>query len=322
MRTELFTEENYREKMNGEVAAWRKEHLQSLRIQSYDGTRISCWYAIHPNARASVVFIHGFTEYTAKYMETLYYFYREGYSVFMADQRGHGRSGRKVPEPERVYIRSFDEYVQDLRCLTDRVIRTKEPAKPLFLFGHSMGGCISALFLEAYPEIFRAAILSSPMLKLTLSNVPDAVVKGLFLFSKIAGWNNRPAPGSAPFPQEPDFENSCATSAARYYYHFEEQKRHKAYQTTSATYAWLRAAVTATEKVRKNAAKAALPVLVCQAGNDTLVDNSGQDEFVRNAPDAALVRFPTAKHEIYRSTEDVLGVYYSTLFRFFERYTF
>ena len=50
------------------------------------------------------------------------------------------------------------------------------PDAPLFLFGHSMGGCVSALFLEKYPDTFKAAVLTSPMLKMLFGTMPDFAV--------------------------------------------------------------------------------------------------------------------------------------------------
>ncbi|MDO5703082.1 MAG: alpha/beta hydrolase [Lachnospiraceae bacterium] len=70
------------------------------------------------------------------------------------------------------------------------------------------------------------------------------------------------------------------------------------------------------DEVQKNARKADLPILLCQAGLETIVDNSGQDDFTKSAPNVRFVRFPKSKHEIFLSTADVLETYYNTLFEF------
>ena len=318
MKTRIFTEENYTEKMNGEAALWRDAHMKQLRFRSPGGTRLHSRYAVNPDARGAVVLEHGFTEYAEKFLEMMYYFYQEGYSVFMYDQRGHGRSGRKIADENLVYVASFDEYTSDLEYFIDHVVKKQAPGLPLLLFGHSMGGCVSALFVEQHPDVFRGAVLSSPMLKMAFGDTPELAVRFVAAFSNMAGWNARGIPGTAGFKAEPDFEHSCATSKARYLYHFDEQVTHRAYQTTGATYGWARAALRATDLVMKDAAKAAVPILLCQAGQDQLVDNAAQDRFAMTAPDVTLVRFPTAKHEIYRSTEDVLQLYYETILNFFD----
>ena len=320
MKFEVFADENYKERMDSEVGAWWKEHIRKPRYASYDGTKIQGYYALNPEAAHAIVLVHGFTEYTEKFSEILYYFYEEGYSVFMMDQRGHGRSGRKTDNPDLVYVDSFEEYVLDLKYFIERIVRKYAPDLPLFLYGHSMGGCISGLFLERYPDAFRAAVLTSPMLKIDFGSLPDPAVNAMATFSRIVNREKRPAPGAVPFSPKPDFPGTCATSEARYLYTLGQQIAHKAYRTCGATFGWVRAAIGATEQVLRNAALADLPILICQAGIDTLVDNAGQEVFAANAPDARIVRFPTSKHEIYRSPKDVLEVYMKTVLGFLEEH--
>jgi acylglycerol lipase len=75
------------------------------------------------------------------------------------DLRGHGKSAG-----ERAMIRSFDEYLADLDIFLARV-RAREPGKPLFLFGHSMGGAIVALLAITRQPTLAGAVLSAPALR-------------------------------------------------------------------------------------------------------------------------------------------------------------
>ena len=72
----------------------------------------------------------------------------------------------------------------------------------------------------------------------------------------------------------------------------------------------------AIEALQKNADQARLPILICQAGLENLVDNEGQRIFAGHAPNAKLVRIENAKHEIFLSSSDVLDEYYRTIFDF------
>src|SRR5207244_2707110 len=82
-----------------------------------------------------------------------------GYAVYAFDLRGHGLS-----EGHRVWIDSFEDYLDDLDVFVARV-RARESDKPLFLFGHSMGGAIATLYtLERKPPL-RGLLLSGPALK-------------------------------------------------------------------------------------------------------------------------------------------------------------
>src|SRR2546421_1679313 len=86
--------------------------------------------------RGAVVIMHGLKDYSARYAHLAARLQADGYAVFAFDLRGHGRS-----EGPRVAPDDWNDYVDDL----DRFLATVEqrvPGKPVFLFGHSMGGAI------------------------------------------------------------------------------------------------------------------------------------------------------------------------------------
>ena len=89
-------------------------------------------------AGAVVVMVHGFVEHSSRYARLAEDMNRHGYAVYPMDLRGHGRS-----DGPRCFVRRFDQYLEDLDLSLERVAAA-EPGKPLFLFGHSMGGLIVA----------------------------------------------------------------------------------------------------------------------------------------------------------------------------------
>ena len=56
-------------------------------------------------------------------------------------------------------------------------------------------------------------------------------------------------------------------------------------------------------------ADAVPPLLLCQAGLDTIVCLPEQEQFVAQVKGARLIRYETARHEIYNSTDDVMERY-------------
>lgn len=108
---------------------------------------------------AVVVLVHGIIEHSGRYAEVAAELNRHGYAVYAMDLRGHGKSAG-----DRILIRSFDQYTADLELFLDRV-RAHQPGKPLFLFGHSMGGAIVALFAVTRRPNLRGLILSAPALR-------------------------------------------------------------------------------------------------------------------------------------------------------------
>ena len=113
-----------------------------------------------PSSRASVVIVHGIAEHGGRYTHVADVLADHGYTVSVYDLRGHGRS-----EGEKVYVSSFDEYLEDLARVLDRV-RLSNPVESLFVFGHSMGGTIAALATIRRTCTVGGLILSAPAIGL------------------------------------------------------------------------------------------------------------------------------------------------------------
>ena len=127
------------------------------------------WWRPEGGARAAVVLVHGLKDHGARYDHVGGWLARRGYAVYALDLRGHGES-----DGERFFVGSFDEYVEDLGSFVRRV-RSREPEKPLFLLGHSMGGAVASLFvLERGPDL-QGLVLSAPALEPT-ENVSPVLI--------------------------------------------------------------------------------------------------------------------------------------------------
>jgi len=131
-----------------------------------DGTQLFYRFCHDPNNKAGVVVCHGLGEHSGRYKNLYEKLTPGGYSYFALDHRGHGRSTGK-----RGRIRDFDQYVFGMKRLVD-FAREKIGGKPLFLFGHSLGGLIALQFCLRFPETVRGLITSGPLLKLSLEVPP------------------------------------------------------------------------------------------------------------------------------------------------------
>lgn len=316
-----FDELEYKEYMDTVVRDWLKTCVTGGHISSYDGRRIHYYQAIHPQARAAIMMVHGFCEFFGKYHELAYDFYDRGYSIFFIELRGHGRSWRSLSQLDLVDVMDFTEYVEDLNSLVRQIYLPRTQGLKHYLYAHSMGGAVGALYLEKYPEVFDAAILSSPMLKLGMDGAALMKTKMALEMMHVSRKDTQPFPGSTPFDGKPDFENSAAASPARYEYQFRlrtDPRSLERYTMNGGSCRWLRAALIATDKLQKDAGKVTVPVLICQAGNDTFVDNAGQNSFAAKASDVRIVRFPQAKHELFYSCGQTLADYYNSLMSFLD----
>jgi alpha-beta hydrolase superfamily lysophospholipase len=109
---------------------------------------------------AVVVIVHGIQEHSGRYAQLAEDLNRHGYAVHAMDLRGHGRS-----EGRRLFVRSFEEYLDDVEILLQRAA-AQQPGRPIFLLGHSMGGAIAALLCITRPPKIRGLMLSAPAVQI------------------------------------------------------------------------------------------------------------------------------------------------------------
>ena len=318
-----FPDEIFLEEMETEVAPFLREDVQEGTCTGWDGTKLHYYYANREHAKGSMVLSHGFCEFFGKYHEICYYFYEQGYSIYFLEHRGHGYSERAVDDWNKVYVKDYSDYVKDLKCFLDQVVlpvmaEKGEAAKNLFLYAHSMGGAIGALFLEEYPDYFAGAVLSSPLMELNLGKYPKIVVQLLLLRAKLLHLETEYVPGQKGFDGVQVFAGSSALSEPRYEYAFRMRERNVHFQTYGGCYSWTGASIRATKRLQKNAAKVTVPVLFFQAGRDTMVKKQGQDIFCQRAKNVQCVYFEESKHEIFNGTAEIREAYYEKLFAFLD----
>src|SRR6266850_3593261 len=105
-------------------------------------------------AKGAFVLVHGIKDHSGRYGELAGALAAQGVAVHAFDLRGHGKSTGK-----RVSVRSFNEYLNDLDLVLNRA-RESAPGKPLFLFGHSMGGAIVTSYTLTFRPKLDGLVLS------------------------------------------------------------------------------------------------------------------------------------------------------------------
>ena len=212
--------EDYEKVLGSELKSWLNK-VESFDFQSFDGMKLHVYTACPDKPRGIVFFIHGFGEFFAKYYEFCALLTHSGYAFVFPELRGHGLSGREVDNPDLVHIESYDLYVEDIKALVERLVKplSSRLSVPAYIFSHSMGGAITALYLERYPEDFKKAILCAPMLKMKLGNKELPILFWLSLRKLFRGGKSL-APTLKPFDEVPDFENSNCLSYERYITYF------------------------------------------------------------------------------------------------------
>ena len=310
---------NYADIMRGQVEPFLASIRQEGFFEARYGLRIHYEMLLHPQAQAAFVISHGFTESAEKFREMAYRCYAQGYSVFAIDHRGHGQSNRHVQAEHLTHVNDFSDYVDDFERFVDQIVVPNCAGKPKYLFGHSMGGAIAALTLIRRPGCFDCAILNAPMIQAKTGGVPLRIAQVVTRMMCALGMSKMLMPGFAKrFAPDEKFETSCSACRERFDYYLAKRVATPHLRNTSPTVGWVMNAMQVPDVLLdpQNARAITCPVLLLQAESDDSVENFAEDRFAAMLPEGRLVRIAGSKHEIFMSADDVLDVYYRTLFDF------
>lgn len=129
----------------------------------------------HPEGtpRAVVVIVPGFNSHSGHYLWVAEQFVAHGLAVYALDLRGRGNS-----DGERFYVKSFQEYVDDVTTFI-ALAQAQDPGLPLFLLGHSAGGVVACLYTLEHQTQLAGLICESFAHELPAPDFALAVLKGL-----------------------------------------------------------------------------------------------------------------------------------------------
>jgi alpha-beta hydrolase superfamily lysophospholipase len=138
------------------MAGWASPEI----FEAPDGAKLSIRREAARGApRGSIVFVHGWGDYTGRWTEQAAWFAERGLHVVGIDLRGHGRT-----PGTRGHVDRFAQYLSDLAAV--RKLAAAEAPGPQLLLGHSFGGFIVLRYLETAPPRVAGAIALTPYVDL------------------------------------------------------------------------------------------------------------------------------------------------------------
>jgi len=121
--------------------------------------------------RGVVVIHHGLADHSDRYAGFAARLVHAGYAVWALDMRGHGRSAGV-----RVQIDRIDDLLGDLDRFV-ALVRSREPGRPIVLYGHSLGGLATALYaIERHPDV-AGVVLAAPGIAFDAPPIQAAVIR-------------------------------------------------------------------------------------------------------------------------------------------------
>ncbi|MCR5655530.1 MAG: lysophospholipase [Lachnospiraceae bacterium] len=311
MNIHFLGEEDFLPAMEGENRRFRETYVRNDRFTTRDGIRLNYHIAECDHPRGVVVIVHGYCGFFGKYHEYAWYLWQAGFRVFFLEQRCHGYSDGKLPELDVIHIDNFNTYKEDLHEFMEKVVKPASESLPLLMLAHSMGGAVGALYLEDYPMDFRGAILSSPMLKMKTGNYTPFQLKMIKFYMILFSKQKTLSPGQHHFDPTPNFPASSTLSEVRFLYLFGQRLEDIHYQTAGASLGWIMAAVDVEKQILKHTDRIQTPIVLMQAGMDSLVDPVGFDQFMARVPQTKIIVYENSKHELFNAGTDVRKQYFS-----------
>ena len=295
-----------------------REHVMTVKGKDDKPLYTACLEAEQPVG--SVLIVHGFTENAYKYAELVYSLLHNGFNVVIYDQRGHGRSWRSedIPDLSRTHVDNFDEYVFDMEAVIDQAL--KNYRKPWMVFAHSMGGAVASLYLERHPDTFSRAVLCAPMIEANRGGIPMIAGKIMCRSAVLTGHAKERLFNSRPYSGPENFDTSCATSRARFDWYDGVKATHPEFQNNGPTFGWTLQSLRVTDRILSpgEVEKITCPVRLYTAEQDHSVLPDAQVRFAGRLKNGRRTLVKGARHEIYRSTDEVLYPWWHDILSFFK----
>lgn len=287
-------------------------------FKGHDGAplRYAVWQATRKPSRGTVCLFNGRTEFIEKYFEVIADLRRRGFSVATMDWRGQGGSVRELPNRNKGYIASFEDFDKDLiRFMKDVVLPDCPP--PYTALAHSMGGNILLRAARMNDSWFERMVLSAPMVRFHSGMLGrgEGLVRTHVNFMTRIGLGGRYVPGGndggsseMPFDDNPltsDRERFLRTKAI--------VEAEPALNLGAPTNAWMRAAFNSIDEI--NAPRYPLdvrvPILFIVAGEDRIVSPRAIEDLSVRLKVGAHVVIPHSEHEILMERDTIRQLFWA-----------
>ena len=253
-------------------------------FEGHDGLKLYYETWTTKPSKGVIVVSHGFAEHSGRYVHFAEYFLKHGYSVYVPNHRGHGKS-----EGERAFVNKFDDFVSDLKLFIEQV-KQWENVDKVFLVGHSMGGAIALRYALKYPDDLKTVITSGA---------------GLILTANVSGFLRMMAKFLSKIVPKMKIESKIDPNILT---HDKEIAQKYANDPLVFKFTTVRLGAemfSAGDDTLKQAHKLKVPILILHGGEDMLVSPRGSQIFFEKVPieDKKLIIYPGLYHEIFNEIE-------------------
>ena len=263
----------------------------------------------HPDAKATIVLVPGFTGTIELSMATIVKLNQAGYRVASIEYRGQGDSHRPLNNPEKGYVEDYAILASDVAKFARKVKRADEP---MVFMSMSKGAHITMRMAAEQNLDVKAFSLVVPMIQINSGELEYSSLSTLANTLNTIGFGKMYAPGNAQWPPLPlrfGEANRCNANPETAQTQSALFALNESLRTRGVTIKWLKETVGSSKKLLDPQYMKAVsqPVKIFTAGDDRLVRTDVATEFCKSLADCEVTHFEEARHCINREDETVMN---------------
>ncbi len=269
--------------------------------------------------KATIVCLPGLSEFCEKYFEIARDLVAKNYAFWVIDWAGQGKSSRPLSNPLKRHSYGFDDDIEDFHDFIDSYVwhasvDPKTGRIPLVMLAHSMGGNIGLRYLQHYPQAFKCAGFSAPMIGIhALQSLPKPLAMALARTLNTAlGKSFTSGHGRASRKQNQVFANNVLTSdpirftLMERWMNFDPELR-----IGDVTFGWVYQALKSCYKVQNPDFLKSIetPCLLGYAEHESITDNAATLKAAKILPKATPLELQGSQHEILMERDEIRNVF-------------
>lgn len=287
------------------------------RFEREPGVALETLTLPHPDPKATIVLVPGYTAPLEVYASTYQAFHDAGYAVTGLSQRGQGRSWRPLPKPEKGYVEDYRDLSADLAAFVGTI------EGPVLVYGNSMGGHIAMVMAGTEDVDIGAYALLVPMAKIHTGEFPYGVAKAMTGFYSAIGFGANYGFGRGDWTfasRDQSQPTDCSANPAR------AHTRHMMVgldpklrvSDVNNKYVWETMKSTEMAASSDHLAGITAPVLSVTAGDDRIVQTGAAEANCKAMPNCRTKRFEAARHCIMHEGEAQKDAVHAEVIAFFD----
>ncbi len=247
-----------------------------------------------------LIIVHGLGEHSHRYRNVMDAMAGHQMGVAAFDLRGHGRS-----EGRRGHIRSFRDYLQDVRQFIQLCKALHPQPCKFFLAGHSLGGLIVLAYCLERTEFLSGVVASGPAIGVNM---------------EVPGYKKILASALSAFFPSIRFQNEVHPHLLSRDPLVVENYLSDPLVHHSATARFYTEVIKTMTEVRRNIRALRLPVLFLQGENDRIVDPRAAEQAFQaiEFKDKTLRLYPNNLHEVFNDLDK--EIIFEDLYRWIQKH--